>query len=104
MVTESRDKATGIYRFEINTVNAKACRAEIEKSGYVKQKDGVADTINYLVQFGCCEIQVISTPTRTVLFGTNRYSMIEFLERVKGDERRGTSWAYDDSAKSDYLR
>lgn len=104
MITEIKDKDTGIHRFEINTVNAGACRNEIEKSGFVKFKDGVADTINYLVMFGQCEIEVITTPTRTILFGKNRYAMLEFLEQIKGDERTGTAWIYDDSKRTDYAR
>lgn len=104
MITEIRDKSTGIYRFEINTVNAGACRSEIEKSGLVKIKDGVADTVNYLVMYGQVEIHISSTPTRTVFFGKNRYAMLEFLEQIKGDESSGTAWIYDDSKRTDYAR
>lgn len=102
MITQSRDSNTGIYRFEIGTVNAEACRNEVEASGFVKFKDGVADTVNYGVVFKDCEIHVTSTPTRTLLFGLNRYALQEFYELIKGDERIGTFWAYDDSKRSDY--
>ena len=104
MITEIKDKDTGIYRFELNTVNAGACRKEIEKSGFVKYKDGVADSISYLVMFGQCEIEIRTTPTRTVLFGKTRYAMLEYLEQIKGDESSGTAWIYDDSKRTDYAR
>ena len=103
MITESKDPGSGIYRFEINTVNAEACRKEIERSGCVKARDGVADTITYFVEFQSTEIHVTTTPTRTVMFSKNRYALLEFLDQIKGDTRIGTDWIYDDSKKSDYV-
>ena len=102
MITESKHSETGIYRFEINTVNAEACRAEIERSGLAKHKDGVGDTINYYAEYKGAEIHVKTTPTRTILFGKNRYAMLDFLDLIKGDERIGTYWPYDDSKRSDH--
>lgn len=104
MITQSKDEKTGIYRFEVNTVNVDACRKEIEDSGCVKIKDGVADTINYLVDYGNVEIQITTTPTRAVLFSTNRFAALSFLDLIKGEERRGTAWSYDDSVRTDYYK
>lgn len=104
MVVETRDSKSGIIRFEINTVAPDACRAEIESSGFEYLKDGVADTVRYCVKFKGFEIQVTSTPTRTVMFGTSRYAMLEFLRAISGDERRGTAWEYDDSKRTDYSK
>lgn len=104
MIVEQKDIKTGMIRFEINTVNAEACRKEIENSGCVKYKDGVADTIRYGVEIAGCEVFITSTPTRTIMLGKNRYSMLELYDRIKGDERRGTAWAYDDSKRSDYQK
>ena len=104
MITESRDLSTGFVRFEINTTRIDLCRAEIEKTGFVKLKDGVADTINYDIMYkGLC-LRAMTQETRLVLWGENRFAMLEFIELISGDERIGTNWAYDDSSRSDYQR
>lgn len=102
MITQTKDSKTGIYRFEVNTVNVSACRSEIEKSGLVKTKIRSGDVTNYLVMYGNVEIEITTTPTRAVLFSKNKYATLEFLDRIKGDERMGTCWAYDDSKRTDY--
>ena len=101
-IESQKDPKTGIYRLEVGTVNVDACRAEIERCGKVKQKDGVADTISYLVSFKDSDIYITTTPTRVIAFGEKQYAMLEYLDRIKGDEREGTSWAYDDTKRSDY--
>lgn len=102
MITETKDAKTGIIRFEINTVNPDACRKEIESSGFVKEKILAGDVIRYLVSFRGVDLDVRSTPTRTIVYGLNRFAMTDFIETVKGDELGGTGWIYDDSKRGDY--
>lgn len=103
MITESRNSETGIYRLEINTTRIDICRKIIEESGYVLIKDGVADTINYDIEYKGCKMRIMTTGTRFVLWGENIFAMREFCEEHSGSEENGTAWMYDDSARSDYM-
>ena len=102
MITEIRDKTTGIIRFEIGTVRPDICRRCIEDAGFVRAKSVASDVINYQVEYKGIELQVTSTPTRTMIFGTDRYAMQELLRSISGDAKIGTDWVYDDSKRTDY--
>ena len=104
MITESRDPSTGFLRFDIGTTRMDLCRAEIEKSGCVVHKDGVADSISYDLAFKGHQLRALTRDVTFVLWGENRFAMMEFVEKIRGDERIGTAWEYDDSKRSDYQK
>ena len=104
MITESRNSETGIYRFEINTTRIDLCGKIIEDSDYVTTKDGVADTISYEIDYNGAKMRAMTTSTRFVLWGENRYAMYEFCIKHGGRESDGTAWMYDDSSRTDYQR
>lgn len=104
MITESIDKKTGIVRMELGTVNAEACRKEINASGRVVSSVAINDSIQYNIDYKGEPIQVESTPTRTILFGFDKKAMRAYLEEIKGRERDGSYWEYDDTKQHDYAR
>lgn len=102
MITESTDRKTGITRMELSTVNATACRKEIIASGCVVSEVSVGESVQYNIEYEGEMIQIDSTPTRTIMFGMKKKPMKDYLELIKGRERDGSAWVYDDSKQSDY--
>lgn len=100
MVVETRDPSTGIIRHEYGTNNPVQCRNNIEVCGMIDDWQVFGDTVKYLIDFNGYPIDILSTPTRTIMFCVNRHALYSYFELIKGDDAH--SWAYENISKFDY--
>ena len=98
-MTESRDRKTGIIRHEYSTVSPSDCRKNIEVLECIKQKYYGNNVNRYIAELNGAPIEIRSTPTRTIIFGMDRKSMLEIAGLLNYEE-----WEYDNTTpRTDYM-
>lgn len=95
---ETRDKKTGITRHEYGTVNPGKCRECLDCMGEIKKRYEGNRVVRYLAELNGSPIEIHSTPTRTILFSPNRYTLIEFAKKMQPEE-----WVYENESRTDYV-
>ena len=99
-MTESKDKKTGIVRHEYSTVSPDDCKKYTEQLDCIKQKFYGNRVNRYIVEYRENPIEIRLTPTRAILFGYNRYAMLEVAKLMRFE-----LWEYDNtSERTDYIR
>ena len=97
MITETRDRKTGITRHEMETINQERACKGIEASGFVEHRYEGNRVVRYIVDFNGVPIEVRTSPARVILYSPNRLALVEFEKLINMDD-----WMYDNSNKFDY--
>ena len=97
-MVETRDARTGITRHEYGTVNPDKCRECLDAIECITKRYQGNNVVRYLADLKGAPIEIISMPTRTILFSSNRYALLEFSKLMNCKE-----WEYDNENKLDFV-
>ena len=98
-MTETKDKKTRIYRHEYSTVTPAKCKEHIEQYDGIKQRFYGNNVSRYIAEYDGKPIEIRLSPTRVIIFGTNRYAMLETAKLIHFEE-----WEYDNTTeRTDYI-